>query len=200
MLGHIFSPFTNFHDQPSCKLLKMSNTISIITTGNTNLETTKLAFFPIICISNDIYKAMLTIFIHLPGLTWRLSRMPLQQPKHISTGFADSGHLGYNGQVMDDKANFVLLYSGQVVGVTQQTKAGDICGTVCVVFMHQAGSCKVQTASINILHKGMSQTKWTEAFHVLAWNPLLNSFKEIPAYNRKRPILFFKGDHNTHIL
>lgn len=64
--------------------------------------------------------------------------MSLEQTKHVATCLADGGHFGDDGQVVDDKAHFVLLNLGQVVGMAQQPKACHICGSMRIVFVHQA--------------------------------------------------------------
>ena len=75
--------------------------------------------------------------------TRRFCGMTLQQTEHVSARLADGGHLGDDWQVVDDEADFVLLYLRQVVGVAEDSKARDVGGSVGVVLVHQTRGCNV---------------------------------------------------------
>ena len=75
----------------------------------------------------------------------------MQKTKHVATRLADGGHLGDDWQVVDDEADLIFLYPGQVVGVAEDAEASDICGAVGVVLVHETGGCNtsghLQTAT-----------------------------------------------------
>ena len=79
--------------------------------------------------------------------------MTLQKTKHVAARLADGGHLGDDWQVVDDEADLVLLYPGQVVGVAEDAEACDVCGAVGVVLVHKTGGCNtsrhLQTATVS---------------------------------------------------
>jgi len=75
-------------------------------------------------------------------LTWGFCRMTLKKLKHIPTSFGNSSHLGYHWQVVDHKWYFILLMSGQILGMSKQSKASYISSTMSIVFVHQPSSWK----------------------------------------------------------
>lgn len=72
------------------------------------------------------------------GPTRRLRRRALNQVEHVPARFADGGHFGDDGQVVDDKGDLVLLLRCQVVGVAQQTEACHVGSCVCLELVHKA--------------------------------------------------------------
>lgn len=68
----------------------------------------------------------------------------LQELEHVSAGLGHGGHFGDDRQVVDDEGDFVLLVRGQGLGVSEQTEAGDVGGTVRVVLVHEPGGDAVQ--------------------------------------------------------
>ena len=64
----------------------------------------------------------------LPGQTdeesaGRLRRVSLEELEHVSAGLGDCSHLGDDWEVMDDKANLVLLVAGKGLSVAKKTEA-----------------------------------------------------------------------------
>ena len=50
-------------------------------------------------------------------------RVALEQLEHVATGLGHGGHLGDDGQVVNDERDFILLVPGHGLGVTQKTEA-----------------------------------------------------------------------------
>ena len=71
--------------------------------------------------------------------------MALQQTEHVAARLADRRHLRDDRQVVDDEADFVLLYLSEVVGVSEHAKAGDVGRAVRVVLVHEARRCRQRT-------------------------------------------------------
>jgi len=66
--------------------------------------------------------------------------MALKKLEHIPTSFGYGSHLGYHWQVVYHKRHFILLMSGQILGMSKQAKASYISGTMSIVFVHQPSS------------------------------------------------------------
>lgn len=60
----------------------------------------------------------------------------MQKPKQVATSFADCGHFGDNGKVVYDKGNVISLLLGEIPCVTYDPKACDVCGSMCIKFVH----------------------------------------------------------------
>ena len=52
--------------------------------------------------------------------------------EHVAASLGHGGHLGDDGQVVDDERHLVLLVSGQVLRVAQQPEAGHVRGRMRV--------------------------------------------------------------------
>ena len=52
-----------------------------------------------------------------------LSRVALEKLEHVAAGLGHGGHLGDDGQVVDDEGDLVLLVPGHGLGVAQKTEA-----------------------------------------------------------------------------
>ena len=53
----------------------------------------------------------------------RLSGVTLEKLEHVAAGLGHRGHLGDDGQVVDDEAHLVLLVASQRLSVTKQPEA-----------------------------------------------------------------------------
>ena len=49
--------------------------------------------------------------------------MSLEKLEHVSAGLGDCSHLGDDREVVDDKANLVLLVAGKGLSVAKKTEA-----------------------------------------------------------------------------
>ena len=49
--------------------------------------------------------------------------MSLEKLEHVSAGLGDCSHLGDDWEVVDDKANLVLLVAGEGLSVAKKTEA-----------------------------------------------------------------------------
>ena len=81
--------------------------------------------------------------------------------EHVAASLGHGGHLGDDGQVVDDERHLVLLVSGQVLRVAQQPEAGHVRGRVRVELVHQLGRCKTSRRKT----KGRQNHELTNRFH-----------------------------------
>ena len=51
-----------------------------------------------------------------------LGAVALEQLEHVAAGLGDGGHLGHDGQVVDDEGDLVLLVARQVLRVAEETE------------------------------------------------------------------------------
>ena len=70
--------------------------------------------------------------------------MTLQQPEHVSARLANGGHLGDDGQVVDDEADLVLLYLRQVGGVAEDAETCDVGRSMGVILVHETCGCNAK--------------------------------------------------------
>ena len=74
----------------------------------------------------------------------RLSRRALGEAERVAAALADRGHLGYDGQIVNDKGDLVALVLGQVLRVAEYAEAGDVGGRVRIVLVHELSSDAIQ--------------------------------------------------------
>ena len=79
---------------------------------------------------------------HSRLLTGGLCRVALNETKGNATGLCNVNHVGDDRQRVYHKVHFILLYVHQILGVPENSEAGDVSGAVSVVLVHQSSTYK----------------------------------------------------------
>merc|ERR1719229_1617050 len=151
---------------------------------------------------NDANNPSLVSFLFLDVLaiscslfTWQtdqkatrgFSRMALQKLEHITAGLGYCGHLGDNGQIVNNEGHFVLLVARQRLSVAQKSKACHIGGAMSVVFVHETGSNTVQTChGIHAALVSLTDILFTD-----------NQFNAVPTLRLVQPLVCIDSDLGT---